>query len=309
MAFIGSGVLTAVACPSPTRCVAGFSNGSVDSSQYPTGGALAWRETLPAVAHPASIAAIACPSTARFLAVDTQGNLVWSQDPFANTLGQRAAWSGNRIDPTAALTGIACPSTRLCVAVDRAGHVLTSTNPTGDPGVWTLGHAPGLAARETLTAVSCSGANFCAAVAGGTDGALLATTHPALGASSWQPIALPAAWHVSLLDGIRCFAGGCVAVSQAGEILSASDPVVPSSWHRVAAALPLAAVACSPSRGFCAAVDGDRVFTTHHPMAQAPDWQEHHAGNPYLRLVTVSCPTRSFCLAGDQGGYEAFYQG
>ncbi len=148
-----------------------------------------------------------------------------------------------------------------------------------------------------------------AAVAGGTGGALFITTHPAMGASSWQSIRLPAAWRVSSLDGVSCFAGGCVAVSHAGEILSASDPTVPSSWHRVAAGQPLAAVACSPSRGFCAAVDGDRVFTTHHPMAPAPVWQEHHAGNPYLRLVTVSCPTRSFCLAGDQGGYGAFYQG
>ncbi len=100
-------------------------------------------------------------------------------------------------------------------------------------------------------------------------------------------------------------------MSQTGEILSASDPAVASSWHRVAAGQPLAAVACSPSGGFCAAVGGDRAFTTHHPIAPAPVWRDHqeHVGYLYLRLVAVSCPTRSFCLAGDQGGYEAFYQG
>ncbi len=184
IAVIGQGLLTAVACSSPTLCVAGFSNGSVDSSQYPTGGTLGWAESIPAISNLGSLAAIACPSTALCLAVDTQGHLVWSRDPFSSTLGQRAAWSGTRIDPTAALTGIACPTTRLCVAVDRAGHVLTSTNPTGGPGAWALGHAPGLAAGENFTAVSCSGAHFCAAVAGGTGGALLATTHPAMGASS-----------------------------------------------------------------------------------------------------------------------------
>jgi hypothetical protein len=107
----------------------------------------------------------------------------------------------------------------------------------------------------------------------------------------------------------------CVAVDDAGHVLSSGDPSGGAGkWRRndVDGRTALTAVSC-PSRSLCVAADaaGD-VVTSTDPGSLRPAWKVTHVdsslaepspygGGPDL-LQGVSCPTVSLCVAVDSVG-------
>jgi hypothetical protein len=91
---------------------------------------------------------------------------------------------------------------------------------------------------------------------------------------------------------------------------TASSAVATPSWSeavRLPGVRSLAAVSC-PSRGFCMAVgNGEAVAYKSGHWRTAKKIDSH--GSQEGGLLTVSCVSASFCLAGDGDGYAFVYHG
>ncbi|MDQ6807316.1 MAG: hypothetical protein M3065_20710 [Actinomycetota bacterium] len=111
----------------------------------------------------------------------------------------------------------------------------------------------------------------------------------------------------------------CVAVDNAGQVLSSTDPLAGArTWHSadVDGVNPLTAVSC-PSAAMCVAVDGQgNAAATSAPSGPASAWTvapvdtsitepSPYGGGPNL-LRGISCPSVSLCLAVDSVGNVAY---
>ncbi len=98
----------------------------------------------------------------------------------------------------------------------------------------------------------------------------------------------------------------CVAVDDAGRVLTSTQPTAPApAWAGAAEAidsLALTGVSC-PSAALCVAVDagGRELFST-TPSAGAPSWSSPAAIDPGNALTGVSCASASLCVAVDGTG-------
>jgi photosystem II stability/assembly factor-like uncharacterized protein len=98
----------------------------------------------------------------------------------------------------------------------------------------------------------------------------------------------------------------CVAVDDAGRVLTSNQPTAPApAWAGAAEAidsLSLTGVSC-PSAALCVAVDaGGRALFSTNPSAGAPSWSSPAAIDPGNALTGVSCPSASLCVAVDAAG-------
>ncbi len=289
-----TGVLSAVACPSATTCLAvgsGPSQGAVAVASV-TGSVATWGALEPSSGDAGNFfawSAIACPSATTCLAVGADdANAVitvatlsagtWSWTP-TTELPNDASGAGS-------LAAIACPSATTCLAVGADGNsVGIATVATATAGGWTWSPETTLLADSSgqggLSAIACPSATTCVAV--GSDGSLgVAAGATGTGATwTWGPesaIELGAASAgLGGLNGVACAsAATCVAVGSDN-----SDAVVTSgtrgatgwTWEPEQIVTPdasgggeLSAVAC-PSSAVCVAVgstiaNGDVVSTS-----------------------------------------------
>lgn len=244
--------LNAVACPSPTVCVAVGSafNGSTDQTLAETLNGSTW--TLSASADPAGssdsiLTAVSCTSATSCLAVG-----YWVDGSTDETLVE--SWNGatwsivSSPDPAgsgALLYGVSCAGTGTCLAV---GFELTATasgttqqalaeSSTG--GTWSLVTMPALSgeAASLLDAVSCPSTTYCLAVGSASDGSDNGNL-----AESWNGTTLSLApvgtGNDSDLNGVSCTsATSCVLVGSDIESVTEESTWV-GTWNGTSAYNP-----------------------------------------------------------------------
>ncbi|WP_249011445.1 hypothetical protein [Conexibacter sp. DBS9H8] len=143
------------------------------------------------------------------------------------------------------------------------------------------------------------------------------------GAGASPASASPLAWqsplpigHGSPLTGMSCpTASLCVAVDEAGEAITSTDPRGGSgAWNTVQITSPLggtnlAGISC-PTPTLCVAIDPNtgQAFSSADPTGGAGAWSAttiepiEPGGTPAANLQSVSCPSPSLCTAVDDAG-------
>jgi hypothetical protein len=152
-------VLTAVACPSVSLCVAVDGAGS-EVATNPAGGA--WSKVR--IAAKGTADAIACPSTSTSLCVAVGGRNVYT-----TTTPRSGHWKQVTLPSGAGLAAITCASKTLCVAL-AADRLWTSTDPTGPASAW----QPSARTDGALTSIACASSSLC--LAGDGEGYVLVGT-------------------------------------------------------------------------------------------------------------------------------------
>lgn len=226
-----------------------------------------------------ALAAGALPATAR-----AQPVLDWSQpEPVAQRSGSLLTGAG----------GISCASASLCVAVGEEGRFLYTTEPTGGIDAWqeTQVTDPGPA---DLTAVSCPGEKFCAAV--DKAGNVFLSQDPEQGA--WIKIAIGTGHP---LTDVSCSSGSfCVAGDEGGNVFVSEDPTGGAgAWEatQLDAEEEVRSISCA-GLSLCVAVTKEDTFTSTDPGAGA--W----SATGLDEFIDVSCPSASFCAAT---GYDGVF--
>jgi hypothetical protein len=314
----GYNSLASISCPDQRLCVALDSAGNVLSSTDPTGGGTAWQAesgvfAARAFAYPPT--SLSCPSESMCAAV-AGSSILTSTAP----AGGSGAWSSTHPD-NPGMTQISCPSATLCLVGGIDGAILTSTDPTGAPSAWTsqqLGQPPVCEKYgcdyDTLTAVSCSSEQLCAA----TDGPnLWVSTDPGATNASWTKSQMPPSWYV-----LTCPADNLCVSANGEEIDATTDPSAPTpTW--IATHLPtvtgpsgfgtvsqgsVSSISC-PSTQLCAAVDKIAGYAFTGNPTDPSSWTATKLDTPLAgfnfgptSLTGVSCPSSGPCIAVDAIG-------
>lgn len=301
----GVGLLQAVACPSPTTCLAvggaGFGQGPGWIVASRDGGR-SWQ--LLDTSAQVSLAAIACPSATVCTAVgggaDSSGQGFVPGALVTTDGGQR--WSAETLPSSLGLvSGVACPSTTTCVAV---GSSLARTVDGG--ASWTVEGLP--SGLSYVDAVTCPSTTVC----------MVAGSGPGPGASSPAMDALStdagATWSSAVVAGgtsglgpVSCAdARHCVGLieSDATNSYGTGSPVVTSdggaSWSAGAGDVGQA-VSCVAD--FCLSVGGRWQAATKTYPGDAfvsndggASWRPSPVSTP-AALAGVSCRSSADCVA------------
>lgn len=185
----------------------------------------------------------------------------------AFSCGSAAAdWSALEIDPidgyTGGLTGISCPTVSLCVAVDALGNAVSTTDPTSEATVPATGYA-----------------------------------------AAWNVVKIDSAtvpYGIAKPTAISCSPDRlCAAVDSGGNVLVSTNPTGAASAWRASKISDnsLTAVSC-PSSRLCVAVDDKgNALASADPGDSASVWRKTPLGSSAYTLLSISCPTVSFCAA------------
>ena len=258
------------------------------------------------------IIGVSCPTESFCAGVTDRGDVITSTNP----AGGIGAWRVTHLesgDQERTLVAISCPSAALCVAVDNRGNVLSSTDPGAGAGAWKVAHVDRIGSfSEGVASVSCATASLCVAV--DAAGNVVSSTNPARGRAS--------AWHVAHVDShalnaVSCpSASLCVAVDGAGQALTSTDPAGgPGAWaNSTVDRHPLRTISCASATLCVAGDDSGNVVSSASPAGGAGAWSLAHVDtattlcpdpapdseSPCPSWVTsISCPSRSLCVAGD----------
>jgi hypothetical protein len=177
-------------------------------------------------------------------------------------------WRTSSTIDSRGLFGLSCPSVALCGAVDGAGNVIESSDPGGGASAW---HAANVDDANQLFGISCPSASLCVAVDGSGD--VVTSTNPARGAGAWTVASVDG---TNRMSSVSCPSVSlCVAVDDAGNVVVSTDPA-----------------------------DGSRAWTVGHIDNQAYyDCSKYQTLPCQPRLVGVSCPSVSSCVAVDDAGF------
>ena len=287
---------TSVSCPSASFCMAVLGSGF--AARYD---GTAWSKPTGLPSRAGEPDSVSCP-TARFcLAVDAQDSAAfvfngsrWSSAPSVND-----PVPGTRTG----MASVSCPSPGFCAAVDNGANAFTFNGTSWSP-------ATAIDPGHELSTVSCPSARFCAAVDYGPDVVTFQGT-------SWsRPSAIDPG---SYLQAVSCASARfCVAIDRKGNAFtfngstwSGPVPADPDGLTMGEGGISWPVVSC-PASDFCAAVDGagGNVVTFDGSTWTAPvtiDPQAAHSvtGPVLIFLMSVSCPSATFCVAGDSVG-DAF---
>jgi hypothetical protein len=252
----------AIACPSAAACVIARGDGSIASSTDPAAGAAGY--TLSASLDPAGFGTFADTH----MTCPTTGTcLVPDASPGLATITLGAAPSASvdtDVGGTTAITGLDCPSARLCLGVDDGGGILHTTKPTGSESAWQRNVQS--AATDGLNSVSCPSTHFCATV--GNDDRVAVSTHPATD-TSWTTFKLP--------------------------FINYGDDG-PTPYN-------LDSITCASARLCLATSDEYGLIVSASPAAGPTSWHLIDPATANANLWdTASCPTATFCVAGDLDG-------
>jgi hypothetical protein len=235
------------------------------------------------------------------MAVDTQDTSTF--------LFRGGAWSpGPGInDPVLStrmgMASVSCSSPGFCAAVDGGSNAFTFNGTT-----WS--HATTIDPGNQLSTVSCPSASFCAAVDYGPNVVTFNGT-------SWsKPSAIDPGGY---LQAVSCASARfCVAVDRKGNAFtfkgnawSAPVSAEPNGLTMGEGGISWPVVSC-PASDFCAAVDGagGSVVTFNGRTWSTPATLDSKAANSVsgpvlIFLMSVSCHSATFCVAGDSTG-DAF---
>lgn len=185
------------------------------------------------------------------------------------------SWSAGTVKNSSGFVAVACPAKTLCVAFGGRGRVLVSKNPTAGASsfrrVRGLHIPPNLLSMESTEVydVACPSTRLCLTA---TKGNLIYTTNPSGGASAWHSITLDSE-PADMIAAISCRSVHfCVLI----------DDVPPTS---------------GPSNGT------GKVFFSTNPAGGRSAWKK---GATIVDdfLQGLSCPSKSLCVAGGQGGVD-----
>lgn len=190
-------------------------------------------------------------------------------------LANPLSWRGPvLVDPSGGFTAITCPAASFCVAADMSGNVVTSADPTGGASGWTAAHVDSgdCGPRACyFTHISCPSSSFCAAVDEAT-GVLFTSTDPGAGAAGWKSVKITR----NQLTAVSCPSVSlCVAVDYSGVAHTSTNPTG----------------------------DADSWSTATIDSGACVIWcRSINKGPPERQLDALSCPSVSFCVAGDWEG-------
>ena len=244
---------------------------------------------------------VSCPTTSFCLAVD-------ARDSSAFLFNGRTWRPAPGIDDPApgtqpGMASVSCPSPGFCVAVDNGANAFTFNGTSWSP-------ASVIDPGNQLSTVSCPGKSFCAAVDYGPD---VITFN---GRSWSKPSAIDPG---SYLQAVSCASAAfCVAIDRRGKAFtftgrtwSAPVNADPNGLTMGEGGISWPVLSC-PASNFCAAVDGadGNVVTFNGRTWSAPVTVDAKAANSdqgpvLIFLMSVSCRSAAFCVAGDTIG-DAF---
>jgi hypothetical protein len=287
---------TAVSCPTASFCMAVLESGYAATYDGTT-----WSRPTRLSSSAGEPDSVTCPTASFCMAVD-------ARDSSAFLFNGRTWSSGPRINDPASgtqpgMASVSCSSPRFCAAVDNGSNAFTfngiSWNSAAviDPG-------------NELSTVSCPSARFCAAVDYGPNVIMFN------GASWSKPSAIDPGGY---LQAVSCAAAGfCVAIDRKGDALtfngvawSAPVNADPNGLSMGEGGISWPVVSC-PTSDFCAAVDGNGgdlvTFDGHSwtaPVTIDSKAADSDQGPVLVFLMSVSCRSATFCVAGDSSG-DAF---
>jgi photosystem II stability/assembly factor-like uncharacterized protein len=193
----GTGQLDAVSCAGPLHCWA-VGTPETSSATTPSSGA-----TTASTAPPTTTTSAGTPAGGAVIDATSDGGLTWTAEPVS-------------LPGTPALTGISCPDVQHCMAVGLSGTatsglVLTTRRAGAD---WRAATAP--AGAVVVTAVDCSTAVDCTAIA--SDGTTFWSALSTDFGRTWQrggdlPPGLQGADGLSCTPGAACLVTGFTATT------------------------------------------------------------------------------------------------
>ena len=287
---------TAVSCPSASFCLAVLGSGytaTYDGTR--------WSRPTRLSSSAAEPDSVSCPTVSFCLAVDAQDSsaLLFNGSRWSSAPGINDPVPGTQVG----MASVSCASPSFCAAVDNGANAFTFNGRSWSP-------AEVIDPGNQLSTVSCPSASFCAAVDYGPNAVTFNGT-------SWsKPSAIDPG---SRLQAVSCASASfCVAIDRKGNALTFNG----SAWSKPVNADPNGlsmgeggiswpVVSC-PTSDFCAAVDGNggNLVTFDGSSWTAPVLVDSKAANsdqePVLVfLMSVSCRSARFCVAGDTMG-DAF---
>jgi hypothetical protein len=244
---------------------------------------------------------VSCPTVSFCLAVYAQDSstLAFNGSTWRSAPGIRDPVPGTQ----RGMASISCSSPSFCAAVDNGSHAFTFNGSS-----WS--RATVIDPGHELSTVSCPNAGFCAAVDYGPDVVTFNGT-------SWdKPSAIDPG---SYLQAVSCASASfCVAIDRKGNAFtfngrtwSAPVNADPNGLTMGEGGISWPMVSC-PASNFCAVVDGGtgNVVTFDGsswtaPVTIDPKAASSVSGPVLIFLMSVSCLSARFCVAGDSSG-DAF---
>jgi hypothetical protein len=241
---------------------------------------------------------VSCPTVGFCLAVAARDSSTFVFNGSTWSSGPRVGGAGPR--SRMGMASISCSSPSFCAAVDNGSDAFTFNGTSWTP-------ATAIDPGDELSTVSCPSATFCAAVDYGPKVVTFNGT-------SWSaPSVIDPA---SYLQAVSCASARfCVAIDRKGNAFTFngstwSGPVNadPNGLTMGEGGISWPVVSC-PTNDFCAVVDGaggdvvtfgGRGWTA--PVSVDPEAAQS-VGGPVLEfLMSVSCSSGRFCVAGDSVG-------
>ena len=287
---------TSVSCPSATFCMAVLGSGYAASYNGTT-----WSKPARLPSADAQPGSVSCPAASFCMAVDAQDSSAFRFN--GSTWSSAPAISDPDSGGLPGMASVSCSSPSFCAAVDNGANAFTFNGTSWSP-------ATAVDPGNQLSTVSCPAASFCAAVDYGPN---VVTFN----GSTWAaPVSIDPGSH---LQAVSCASASfCVAMDRRGKAFTFNG----STWAAPVTALPNGltmgeggiswpVVSC-PASDFCAAVDGadGNVATFNGSTWAAPVNIDPKAAKSVnesvlIFLMSVSCPSAAFCVAGDTLG-DAF---
>lgn len=202
----------------------------------------------------------------------------------------RRTWFHSDVDPPSGggLTAVSCVPSGFCVAGDQSGDVLTYNGSSwSQPVRISRGDLP------EITRISCASSVFCIAAfqaaAGGPGGDWIPKVSTWNG-STWSAPTGLVAQATGRVSALTCAPNSTTCLAGAdGAVMSYADGV----WTSVAplAGIAVTSLSCSDPT-FCVALTGTGAFTY-----SAGNWSGFHSLDPTGSLADVSCAAVADCIA------------
>ena len=243
---------------------------------------------------------ISCPTTTFCIVVDSLG---YATEYSSGTWGKPTLIDGqgsaNQGQNAVSLESVSCPSTNFCAAVDANGYAMTY-----DGSTWTVPTFVDNTSTtsKTLVSVSCASSTMCIA----TDGIGDVASYDGSTWSALDPI------DTGEIESVSCPTPSfCVAVDWIGQALTFNG----TTWSSPTTVVPqneeeLKDVSCASTK-FCVA-SASSVHGTYFGDVfyfDGTSWSTAVSVDTNGNLVAISCPSISFCAAGDDSttGYLFVY--
>jgi hypothetical protein len=311
----GNSELNAVACTSPSGCVAVGSTTSRSGAMVALAewwNGHAWRiQPIPSPAGGGVLFGVSCAGP-------------WACSAVGNTAGGRTLaewWDGRtwRIQPTpspaggGALNGVSCTSARACTAVGNSNRGRTLAE-RWNGARWRMEASPNRGSLvNVLAGVACTSPSACMAVGGRIDSAnnAVGTLAERWNGRRWRivPTFKPTG-NGSFLSSVDCTStASCVAVGSSGPVTTLAEYWNGARWSRQHTPNPPGSQNIGFSSVSCSAATACTAFGLNLPASGPLTLAERWNGRswriqPTPAIVSidtgppgVACPTRSTCFA------------